>query len=103
MSEKSTVIKIVIILFFLYLLLGAILPFVKQPDLSAESKDKIDLESFYADKTSTEKAMLLDDNLKALEHRLRLINMAQESIILTSFQYYIDQAGKEVLLALLRF
>lgn len=101
MSEKSTVIKIVIILFFLYLLLGAILPFVKQPDLSAESKDKIDLESFYADKTSTEKAMLLDDNLKALEHRLRLINMAQESIILTSFQYYIDQAGKEVLLALL--
>ena len=85
----------------LYLLLGAALPFVRQPSVSEKTKKKTEQYSFYGAGEGPERARVLADNGEALEERIRLISQAEERIIMSTFEFRTDESGMDMLAALL--
>lgn len=85
----------------LYLLLGAVLPFVRQPSVSEKTKKKVEQDSFYGAGEGPERARVLADNGEALEERIRLISQAEERIIMSTFEFRTDESGMDMLAALL--
>lgn len=84
----------------LFVVLGAVLPFVKQPQVTEETKNSLDLSRFYSEEPSGERAKVISQNGEALEERIRLISQAKEEIILSTFEFDADQSGKMMLAAL---
>lgn len=84
-----------------YLAAGAALPFIRQPEMSRETAEQFEETEFYGDETGNERAALLTENGEALAERIRLIEGAQERIILSTFEFRSDESGKDVLAALL--
>ena len=85
----------------LYVLLGAVLPFVRQPSVSEKTKKKVEQDSFYGAGEGPERARVLADNGEALEERIRLISQAEERIIMSTFEFRTDESGMDMLAALL--
>lgn len=86
--------------FLLYFAVGAIIPYAFSPEISEKYKETFSTETFYGEGQSGERVMLLEDNQEALEERLRLISMAEEEIILSTFDFCDDESGKDILAAL---
>ena len=84
-----------------YLAAGAALPFIRQPEVSRETAERFEETEFYGDEAGNERAALLTENGEALAERIRLIEGAQERIILSTFEFRSDESGKDVLAALL--
>ena len=83
-----------------YLLAGAVIPFVRQPQLREATKDALELEKFYGDGPSGERARVISQNGEALEERIRLISQAEKEIILSTFEFDADTSGMQVMAAL---
>ena len=98
--RRGVMIAGIIVLAVLYLVLGALLPFVKQPEISAETAENLDLERFYGDEPTGERVKVISQNGEALEERIRLISQAKEEIILSTFEFDADTSGKMVMAAL---
>lgn len=94
---KLTLILAALIILYIFL---AILPYVKQPDISEETRQSLNLEKFCAQDDGGERAKIICDNGEALEERIRLISQAEEEIILSTFRFESDDVGKMVLSAL---
>lgn len=84
-----------------YIAAGAVLPFVRQPEVTAETMARFEEKEFYAEAPGTERAAVLSDNVDALAERIRLISRAQERIILSTFEFRNDESGKDIMAALL--
>ena len=84
-----------------YILAGAMIPFVRQPEVTEETKEQFDQMEFYGQETGGERAAILSDNVEALAERIRLISCARERIILSTFEFRSDESGKDMLAALL--
>lgn len=94
--------KVVIIVgVLLFVVLGALLPFVRQPEVTEETKESLDLSRFYSDELSRERAKVISQNGEALEERIRLISQAEKRIILSTFEFDSDRSGKIMLAALM--
>ena len=91
---------IVVVGFIVYLVLGAILPFIVQPEVTEKTKEEFKRKDFYGSTGGRERARIIADNEEALEQRIRLIHEAQESVILSSFEIHSDISGKSVMSAL---
>lgn len=89
-----------LVLFLVYVLVGAILPVAKQKEVSEDYQSSFSVEAFYSEETSADRATVLMDNEEALETRIRMIAGAQERIILSTFDIRSDEAGMQVLAAL---
>ena len=98
MSGKTILLFVVV--FICYVILGAILPFVKQPEVTEETKENFDAAQFYGMEYIGERAAVIPDNGDALKERIRLISHARERIILSTFQFSADESGKDMLAAL---
>ena len=98
-SKKT--IGIFLIMFILYIVIGASAPFFKQPNVSEETVGMVKETNFYGDEYTSERVRLLVDNGDALEERIRMIAQAEEKIILSTFQFYADHAGKAVMSSLI--
>lgn len=85
----------------LYLVLGVLLPYRRQPEVSQTYMDTCSAENFRSDTVSSERACIIEDNTDALVHRLRLIREAKERIILSTFDFRPDESGRDVLAALM--
>lgn len=85
----------------LYLILGSVIPYMHQPKVSSEYAKNLEVESFYSDTVSADRAMIIKENGPALQERLELISSAKERILLSTFAFKADEAGKDVLAALL--
>lgn len=90
------------IFFFLLLLyIGAlIIPYVPHKKVSDSYKENFAGRSFYNNGKGTERTAYIDDNMEALKYRLRMIEEAEEEIILSTFDFHADQAGKDILSSL---
>lgn len=86
--------------FLLYLILGAVLPFVSQPKISEETVSTVDATMFVDTDTGPERERILSDNVQALEKRIRLISQAKDRIVLSTFDFRADESGKDTLSAL---
>lgn len=74
-----------IIAVLLYLIIGAVAPFVTYRKISQETAEDPIAEQVAAAEESTDRVMLLEDNGSALEERLRMISMARERVLLSTF------------------
>lgn len=95
------IISLFIASFFLYVVGGVVIAYSKQPDVSAEYMSSFDPDSFYSDHVSCDRACIIEDNTEALLERLRMIERADEQIILSTFDFKSDNSGKDILAALL--
>lgn len=95
------VLIILVLVFLAYLILGTILPFLHHKEVSQEFKDSFRPEDYMADETGPERVAFLKDNYEAFVWRLQMMEEAQEEIIMSTFDFDEDDAGLDVMAALL--
>lgn len=98
--KKLYIVITIIISFILYIFLGIIISYKKQPNISDDYISSFYLEDYYSDDISCDRACIIEDNKEALIERLRMIEMAEERIILSTFDFRSDNSGKDILAAL---
>ncbi len=101
MKKAAIILFSTILICILYLLFGMILPYRPQPAVSREYQASFRAEDCYSDSVSCERACILEDNEDALRERLRMIEQAQDRIILSTFEIRADESGKDMLAMLL--
>jgi putative cardiolipin synthase len=91
-----------ILLLFLLSYIGALtLPYAAHKEVSAAYREEFQKKNFYSDTPSPERAAYIDDNMDALLFRLRMIEDAREEIILSTFDFNDDEAGRDIMASLL--
>lgn len=88
-------------LFVLYLVLSVVFVYIRQPEVSREYQEAFDPGACYSDAGSCDRAYIIEDNSEALAERIRMIEQAEERIILSTFEFRADESGKDVLAALI--
>lgn len=84
----------------LYLGVGAVLPYMRTPEVSEAYSEQFRVQDYYSDTVSCDRAALLEDNEEALAERIRMIANAEERIVLSTFDFRSDISGKQMLAAL---
>lgn len=92
--------RIILILILLYLA-ALIVPYITNKKVSNSFRKSFSEKTFYSDKTGTERVAYIDDNTEALLYRLRMIEDAKDEIILSTFDFNSDRAGRDMLAALM--
>ncbi len=98
--KKLSLKRILLLLFLLYLA-ALTVPYIPHKKVSDSFRKSFSERTFYSDTIGTERVAYIDDNEEALLYRLRMIGEADEEIILSTFDFNSDRAGKEILAALL--
>lgn len=86
-------------LILLYLVTGAIIPFLKQPEPGAAC-GQFNPADAYTNTPGIERAAIISDNNEAFLRRFQLISQAREQIILSSYDFKADASGLSLLAAL---
>lgn len=92
-----------LLILILYLAAGATLPFLHHPMVNTAYEEAFQLTDFVSSDNNIsgpDRVRLVSTNDEALTERIRLIDMAKESIILSSFDFRADESGKDVIAAL---
>ncbi len=84
----------------LFFSLGTSLPYLHHKKADDEIVEKFAERSFYGETPGAERIRHITDNKEALIMRLRLINSAKSEIILTTFEFFDDESGRDILSAL---
>ena len=84
--KKHPVLSLVFLI-LMYLVIGATAPFYHYKSISQETKETVSAESFYQEGDSSDRAMILETNQSAWDERMRLMNLARERIILSTFDF----------------
>nr|WP_289767683.1 phospholipase D-like domain-containing protein [uncultured Acetatifactor sp.] len=99
--KKHRLRKICIILLLLLAYACAIvLPYSRQPAVTADTMEQFSASGFYGNTDTCERAMVISDNGEALAERIRLISQAEDEIILSTFDFNADVSGRMLLAAL---
>lgn len=98
--KMKKLIPILLIVLIVYIVIGAVFPFLHQPVISKETEHSIYKSQYTGDDTTGERAYILSDNGEALEERIRMISQAEERILLSTFEFRADESGKIILAAL---
>lgn len=99
MKKYKLIFKIIVwtlIIFLVYLATFALIPPAIHPKGNSKSNKENILQSDY----SGERVLCINDNKEALFRRLQMISSAKKEIILSTFDFHIDQSGKRILAAL---
>lgn len=100
--EKFHFTKKKFILSLLVLYIGLLtVPYIPHKKVSEEFKQTFKPKDFYGSSSGTERVAYVDDNTDALLYRLRMMKDAQEEIILSTFDFNDDRAGRDILSALI--
>ncbi len=99
-QKMKKLIPILLILLIVYIVIGAIFPFIHQPVISKITAEKVYNNKYTGVDTIGERAYIVSDNGEALEERIRMIAQAKEKIILSTFEFRSDESGKKILAAL---
>ena len=92
---------VVFLLFIVYLVIGGIAPFLIHNNITKDTEKKVENTNFYSDKKGVDRAVIIEDNEEALKMRLKLIKEAKNNIVMSTFDFRSDEAGKDMLSALL--
>lgn len=79
----------------------ALISYHKQPELTADEINQLDEQGIWKERTSAERARIIEDNDEALKERIRMISNAKSEIILSTFDFRSDDSGKLMLGALI--
>lgn len=86
--------------FLLYVIIGAVVPYINQPEVSDSYKESFNVNDFYSDDISCDRAAIIEDNGEALAERVRMIESAKESVIISTFDFRSDTSGKQMIAVL---
>lgn len=79
----------------------ALITYHRQPELTADEMKQLDEQGIWKERTSAERARIIEDNDEALKERIRMISNAKEEVILSTFDFRSDDSGKLMLGALI--
>ena len=82
---------------FLYLAIGATAHLFHYKTIPDKTKEQFSTKTFYQDGPGVDRAMILETNESAWEERLRLMNLAQERIILSTFDFRDGESPRDLL------
>lgn len=99
--RRRWIFPLLVLVFFLYIVVGAVLPFSRQPKVSEKTEQEFQASNFYGGKAGADRARILEDNGEALDERIRLIAGARERILMSTFDFRTDNSGLDMLAALL--
>lgn len=85
----------------LYLVLGTVLPFIPHKEVSEEYMENAAGRIYTSDSTQTERIAYLKDNVEAMKYRVQMAKEAEEEIILSTFDFNADEAGRSLMSVLL--
>lgn len=89
------------VLFLLYIILGALLPFSHVKQISEEYKKNSTTNIFYeTDRQADDRAFVVETNKEALDLRIQMINQAKKRIILSTFDIRSGESTSDVFAAL---
>ena len=101
-GRRGRMCKIILTVCIIVVIIAVVLiPYLKQPKITEETKKNFSAEKFYGESASGERAKIIPENGEALEERIRMISQAKEEIILSTYDIKADISGKQVLAALL--
>lgn len=81
----------------LYLAVGAVAPFIKVKEVEDTGRADETVNRVMTARQSPDRAMILETNLSALEERIRLINQAKETIIMSTFDMREGESTSDIL------
>lgn len=90
-----------IILAFLYVIIGAIAPYVFHQKMDFDTIKTTDVSKYYSDNKGVDRATVIEDNKDALNERIRLMEQAKERIFMSTFDFCSDDSGMDMLSVLL--
>ncbi|MCD7993369.1 MAG: phospholipase D family protein [Clostridia bacterium] len=91
----------VFFLILMYLVIGAVAPFCHYKPISPETKERVSAESFYQEGDSWDRAMILETNQSAWDEWMRLMNLARERIILSTFDFRDGESPRDLMAVML--
>ncbi len=100
-KTRRRALLLLLLVFFLYLGIGAVAPFTKQPEVSKTTKESFNPDNYIGSGDGPDRARIIKDNKEALDTRLQMIRHAKESIVMSTFDFRTDEAGKDLLALLL--
>lgn len=91
---KKTLLRILgmIILIILYEVIGLIIPFMNFKTIENTSVYDAQLKDIMTDSLSSDRAMILESPESALEERIRLVNLAKEKIVVSTFDMRVGKS-----------
>lgn len=89
-----------LVLFVLYIVLGAVIPYRRQPEVSEATREDFDADACYGTGAGTDRARIIRDNKEALDTRIQMLAGAKHRVILSTFDFRTDEAGLDLLAAL---
>lgn len=95
-SKSGIYIPFIIVFIVAYLVIGAITPFAKQKEVSQATKDAFNAEEYFEAQDSVDRASLVETNDQAWTERIRLLNQAQDTIILSTFDMRNGESTKDL-------
>lgn len=91
-----------LILFLIVLYITAlVICFLTHKDVSDSFKKSFANKTFTSDSIGPERVAYISDNMDALLYRLRMIEEAEDEIILSTFDFNCDESGQDIMAALL--
>lgn len=88
--------------YILYVILGALVPFINHPKVEKEFKDNFELSKFYNEEgTSVDRAKIVETATEALDIRLQMFEQAKEKIVLSTFDIRPGQSCTDIFSSLL--
>lgn len=84
----------------LYVLIGGIVPFIYQKDVSKEYKEAYQTSDYYRDTISVDRAAIVESSSDAMDIRIHMINAAKEKILFSTFSMKPDEACSKICAAL---
>ena len=97
---KKRYVLIFMLFLIAYILIGGTVPYINNPELDGKYAEDFSAEDYYGDAVGADRAAIITDNGQALEERIRLIEQAEDRIVLSTFSFCADTSGKQMLAAL---
>ncbi len=99
--KRRHLILLILIAVLLFLIIGACAPFVRYKPLSSITAQNLKTTNYCQDQSGTERVMLLETNTSAWEERMRMMQLAEKEIILSTFDFRDGEAPRDILSLLL--
>lgn len=94
-------VKWFLLLYLLYMIAGALLPFVHTKTVGEEFQRNFDPGSFYSDSDSVDRARVVETSMDALESRIQMIHQAETRIVLSTFDIRDGSSCRDIFSSLL--
>ena len=98
--RKKLPLKRIFLILSLIYISALIVPYIPHKKVSSSFQDSFAERTFYSNTAGTERVAYIADNEDTLLYRLRMIEEAQEEIILSTFDFHSSHSGRDILAAL---